>query len=171
MSGAAFLETFCTPDPLLAGSLTPSRIGQLLFAAVHAARQGFERWIWLLDIHRIVSKESFDWSEGIRAAQLCRARGPLYASLLATRELLRTPLPRGVLRELAPAPLRRHLLRRRVTASLVQEGARSLRQRAQFLFGETWWEVARGAARAGVRQWPGDPVSRVVRAPQRDDRV
>lgn len=155
VSGERFLESFCQEVSSRAGVFEPTRLGHLLFVAVHAARHAFGRWIWLLDIHRLVTSSSFDWDELVRVARALRISRPLYVGLTAARELLRTPVPKEVLSGLAPGPLRRQLLHRSLAASHRSTGGEAGGRVAKLLLGETWWDVARTAtwAAAPGRAW------------------
>jgi len=116
-SGDRFLDRFCEPIRGREGFVTPTRLGHLLFVAVHASRHAFGRWIWLLDLHRLVTSAPLDWEELVRLGRELRVSRAIYAGLAATRELLRTPVPKEVLSELAPGPVRRELLHRSLAAS------------------------------------------------------
>jgi hypothetical protein len=100
-----------------------------------------------------VIQRPIDWSELVEAAERWRVRRPLYAALAATRELMRTPIPKEVLGELAPGPLRRRLLHRSLSWSA--DDPRRVRSAwtAKLLLGETWWDVARTASWAAA---PGE---------------
>jgi len=149
VTGTRFLEELCeqTPD----GARRPTPLGHALFTALHAARHALDRWIWLVDLHRLVSRDATPWPELLEGAERWRVRRPLYAALAATRELLRTPIPKEVLAALAPGPVRRRLLHR----SLARSGEASARTSraawtAKLLLGESWWDVARTAAWAAA---------------------
>jgi hypothetical protein len=146
VTGDAFLRELCAGAPGARATRLPTRLGSLLFAAVHGARHAFERWIWLLDLHRLVEDSAFEWSEVAAEARRWRVRAPLYAGLLAARELLRTPVPKELLARLAPGPLRRSLLRRTLASSFRRDGRSRAARAAKLLLGETWWDVARTAA-------------------------
>jgi hypothetical protein len=149
MSGEAYIENFCREQGEREPR-QPTRIGHLLFVAVHAARHAFRRWLWLLDLHRIVEgrpgESELDWSAVLRAATVHRLRRPLYAGLAASRELLRTPVPKEVLAELAPGPVRRRLLHRSLSPSSPDHDPKRRDRVAKLLLGESWWDVARTAA-------------------------
>ncbi len=149
VSGEQFLAGLCESGKGGVG-LAPSRVGHLLFVAVHAARHAFSRWIWLLDLHRLVESGLLDWADLLSQAEAYRCRRPLYAGLAATRELLRTPIPKEVLAELAPGPVRRQLLKRSLAGSGTPRADREPDPRsgrvAKLLLGESWWDVARTAA-------------------------
>ena len=144
-SGERFLRTLCVRNEG-SGRLEPTRLGNLLFAAVHGARHAYERWIWLHDLHQLLTISPLDWESVVRAARAWRVRGPLYAGLLATRELFRTPVPKEVIAALAPGPVRRGLLHRSLSASMRDEASRRPGRVAKLLLGESWWDVARTAA-------------------------
>jgi hypothetical protein len=144
LCGEHFLRTQCVRDES-SGRREPTRIGNLLFAAVHGARHAYERWIWLLDLHRLLTTGPLDWESVVRAARALRVRGPLYAGLVATRELLRTPVPKEVIASLAPGPVRRRLLHRSLAASMRDGASRRSGRVAKLLLGESWWDVARTA--------------------------
>ena len=154
MSGDRFLASFCEDVPRRAGFLVPTRLGHLLFVAVHAARHAFGRWIWLLDIHRLLTSAPLDWGELVRSAHQLRVSRTLYAGLAAARELLRTPVPKEVLSELSPGPVRRQLLHRSLAASHGETSTATSGRVAKLLLGESWWNVARTAAWAA---FPGRP--------------
>lgn len=140
-----FIDGLC--DTTISGYHWPTRIANLFVASQRAARHGLGRWIWLDDIHHLITAAPLDWSELIAAARRWRLRAPLYASLVATRELLRTPIPRDVLRRLAPGPVQRRLLHRSLAACQCEGRASRAARTARLLLGENWWEVARAAAR------------------------
>ncbi|UCE87510.1 MAG: nucleotidyltransferase family protein [Deltaproteobacteria bacterium] len=167
VSGERFLDGLCAPWPTHAHVYTPTRVGNLLVAAARAGRHSLTRWVWLLDLHRLVLASSLDWDAVVRDARLWRARGSLYAGLAATRELFRTPVPKEVLAALAPGPLRRRLLRRYLAAGA--RGAQRSAHVARLLLGESWWDVARAAAAGAV---PGPPrlLDRAPRRPWLDVR-
>ncbi len=148
VSGDRFLDELCEPGP--SGALEPTRTGHLLFGAVHAARHTFERWIWLVDLHRLVTAAPVDWDALLAAARRWRVSGPLYAGLATTRELLRTPIPAEFLAALAPGRVRRRLLVRSLAASTREGAGPGAAWTAKLLLGETWWEVARTAAWAAA---------------------
>jgi hypothetical protein len=144
-SGERFLRTLCVrhgDSP----RLVPTQLGNLLFAAVHGARHAYDRWIWLYDLHRLLTSSPFDWTSVLRVARAWRVRGPLYAGLIATRELFRTPVPKEVIASLAPGPVRRGLLHRSLSASMRDKARRRPARVAKLLLGESWWDVARTAA-------------------------
>jgi hypothetical protein len=148
LPGERFLREHCAPDGQ--GGLAPTRVGHLLFVAVHAARHAFGRWLWLLDLHRLVEEPAPDWDAVLAGARGLRARRPLYAGLAASRELLRSPVPKEVLTALAPGPVRRSLLHRSLAASEARPASRSRGRVAKLLLGESWWDVARTAAWAAA---------------------
>lgn len=153
ISGDEFLDDLC--DLTVSGCHLPTRFANLTVAAVRAARHAFGRWIWLVDLHRIITAVPMDWTGVVCAARRWRVRAPLYVSLVATRELLRTPIPRDVLGQLAPGPVRRHLLHRTLAACQVSRGASGAARAARLLLGESWWEVARAAAHTAASTNPG----------------
>ncbi len=156
LSGETFLRDWCEPA---GDGIAPTRIGHLIFVAVHAARHAFSRWIWLVDLHRIVtSGGELDWEALLDAARTLRVRRPLYAGLTAARELVRTPVPQEVLARLAPGPVRRQLLHRTLAAQADAHDARTPGRVAKVLLGESWWDVARTAAWAAApgRAWYED---------------
>jgi hypothetical protein len=146
--GDRFLDGLCHRDG--GDGLRPTRLGNLLLASVHGARHTFDRWIWLVDLHRLVSTAPLDWNQVLGAARQWRVCGPLYAGLLATRELLRTSIPREVLDALSPGPVRRRLLHRTLAASAREGASPRAAWTAKLLLGDSWWEVARTAAWAVV---------------------
>jgi hypothetical protein len=145
MTGDDFLEAFC--DTTVSGEYRSTRVGDLFVAAIRAARPGRSRWVWLGDVHRIVSAAPLDWQEVVSCARRWRLRGPLYVSLAAARELLETPIPAEVLTGIAPGPIRRELLHRSLAACETRGATRRTVQTARALLGESWWDVARGAVR------------------------
>lgn len=154
LPGGRFLAEWCRRDP--DGNLVASRMGHLLFVAVHAARHAFGRWIWLLDLHHLVERApSLDWAAVTDAARRLRVRRSLYAGLAAARELLRTAVPKETLAALAPGPVRRQLLHRSLAASGAESGPRASGRVAKLLLSESWWDVARTAAWAAApaRAW------------------
>ncbi|GEM_PF-2106147 len=144
-SGERFLRTLCARNEE-SGRLEPTQLGNLLFAAVHGARHAYERWIWLYDLHQLLTIGPLDWESVVRAACAWRVRLPLYAGLVSTRELFRTPVPKEVIATLAPGPVRRGLLHRSLSASMRDEASRRPGRVAKLLLGESWWDVARTAA-------------------------
>jgi len=154
ISGDEFLDDLC--DVTVSGCHRPTRFANLTVAAVRAARHAFGRWIWLVDLHRIITGVPMDWGEVVAAARRWRVRAPLYASLVASRELLQTPVPRHVLGRLAPGPVRRHLLHRSLAACQVSGSASGAARAARLLLGESWWEVARAAARTAAPRSPAN---------------
>jgi putative nucleotidyltransferase-like protein len=144
-SGERFLRTLCVRNEE-SGRLEPTWLGNLLFAAVHGARHAYDRWIWLYDLHQLLATSPLDWESVVRAARAWRVRGPLYAGLVSTRELFRTPVPKEVIAALAPGPVRRGLLHRSLSASMRDEASRRPGRVAKLLLGESWWDVARTAA-------------------------
>jgi hypothetical protein len=155
MSGDRFLESFCQQVSSRSGYFEPTRLGHLLFVGIHAARHAFGRWIWLLDIHRLVTSSLLDWGELVRTARELRVSRPIYVGLATARELLRTPVPKEVLSDLSPGPVRRQLLHRSLAASHGEVGADTSGRVAKLLLGESWWDVARTAtwAAAPGRAW------------------
>lgn len=142
VSGDRFLDELCEEDD--DGTRRPTHLGHLLFTAVHAARHAFDRWIWLVDLHRLVSRRETDWPVLLDATRRWRVRGPLYAALAATRELLRSAIPKEALADLAPGPMRRRLLHRSLAISTAGDARAAWT--AKVLLGESWWDVARTAA-------------------------
>ena len=155
LSGDRFIDGFCEEVPGREGYVVPTRLGHLIFVAVHAARHAFGRWIWLLDIHRLLTSAPLDWGELVRAARELRVSRAVYAGLAAARELLRTPVPREVLSELSPGLVRRQLLHRSLAASHGETSTATSGRVAKLLLGESWWNVARTAtwAAAPGRTW------------------
>jgi hypothetical protein len=145
LPGDRFLDELCERAPGGAG-LRPTLLGHVLFTAVHAARHAFERWIWLLDLHRLVTVVGLDWDAVVRAARGYRVSGPLYAALASTRRVLRTPVPKEVLAALAPGLVRRRLLERSLDVAQRDGSGRRPARVAKLLLGESWWDVARTAA-------------------------
>ncbi len=145
-SADRFLERLC--DRAEAGDTRASRLGCLLFTASQAARRAPARWIWLVDLHRLVSLAPLDWDGVVAAASEWRMRRALYAGLLATRELLRTPIPKEVLARLAPGPLRRRLLHRSLAASALQRRGGGAGWAARLLLRDSWWQVGHSGASA-----------------------
>jgi hypothetical protein len=101
------------------------------------------------DIHRLVSALPMDWVGLVTEARQWRVSAPVYAGLVATRELFGTAIPRGVLERLAPGPMRRHLLHRNLAAQWRGCEAADAAQVPHLLFAENWWELARSLG--GVR--------------------
>ncbi|MDX1649973.1 MAG: nucleotidyltransferase family protein, partial [Myxococcota bacterium] len=91
------------------GSADAAVSGQLLFVAARLAGRRGLPWIDLLDLHRLVEARP-DWRALLREAGAPGLRRALYVGLAASRELLRSPIPKEVLAELAPGPRRRRLL-------------------------------------------------------------
>ncbi len=145
LSGERFLAEGCAPVGA-DGTFWPRPAAHLVFVAVHAARHAFSRWLWLLDLHRLVEAGGFEWRAVLAAATRWRARRPLWAGLHAARELFRTPVPKEVLRALAPGPVRRGLVARSLAAQAESPHARRPGRVARLLLGESWWYVARTAA-------------------------
>lgn len=149
--GDRFLEELCEPRD--DGSRRATATGELLFTALHAARHTLDRWIWLVDLHRLCSRPGLDWDDLVDGASRWRVSRPLYAALAATRELLRTPVPKEVLACLSPGPVRRRLLHRSLARTTDPGGPPRHAWTAKVLLGESWWDVARTAAWAAS---PGD---------------
>jgi hypothetical protein len=145
VSGDQFLDRLC--DTTVLGYHRPARVTNLVVASIRAATQPMRSWIRLDDIHRVITAVPMNWDELVTTAQRWRVRAPVYASLVATRELFGTPIPREVLRRLSPGPLRRHLLHRSLAASQGKGSGCNAARAARLLLGENWWEVARAAAR------------------------
>jgi len=145
VSGDQFLDRMC--DTTVLGFHRPGRITNLVVASIRAATHTLGRWILLDDIHRVITVVPMDWDELVTSAQRWRVRAPVYASLVATRELFGTPIPREVLRRLSPGPVRRRLLHRSLAASQGKGSGCSAARASRLLLGENWWEVARAAAR------------------------
>jgi hypothetical protein len=158
VSGDEFLDGLC--DTTVSGYHHPTRFANLTVAAVRAARHTLGRWIWLADLHRIITAASMDWKAVVSMARRWRVHAPLYASLVATRELLHTPIPGEVLQRLAPGPLRRRLLHRSLAACQVKGGTSRAAWTARLLLGESWWEIARAAARTAAPGSGGHPAWR-----------
>jgi hypothetical protein len=152
VSGDAFLDHLC--DTTVSGYYRPTRVANLVVASVRAARNQLGRWAWLSDVHRTISACPVDWDEILASARKWRVRAPLYASLVGARDLFGTRVPREALDRLAPGPLRRHLLHRSL-ATRHWQGRTS--RAGQLLLGESWWEVARAAARSAVPRGPSLP--------------
>jgi len=145
LTGGDFLDGLC--DTTVSGAHRPTRVGDLLVASIRAARPGAGRWISLADIHRIVTVGTVDWREITHSARHWRLRAPLYASLVAARELFGTRIPREALAGLSPGPIRRHLLARSLAACRNRAATARMRYAAGALLGESWWDIARGAVR------------------------
>jgi hypothetical protein len=155
VTGDEFLDRLC--DTTLSGYHRPGRVTNLVVASIRAATHAMGRWIWLDDVHRIVTAVPMNWDELVTTACRWRVRAPVYASLMATRELFDTPIPREVLRRLAPGPVRRRLLHRSLAASQGKGSTSSAARAARLLLSENWWEVARAAARnaSPAQVWQG----------------
>ena len=80
---------------------------------------------------------------------------PVYAGLVATRDLIGTPVPRGVLDRLAPGPVRRRLLHRSLRAGQRPRAGVGPRH---LLMAENWWDLARAAARVAVSRSTAKPL-------------
>ncbi len=171
VSGDRFIDELCEADG--EGGHRPTQSGRILFAAVHAARHTLDRWIWMVDLHRLVTADPVDWKDLLDSARRLRVRRPLYAALLATRQLLRTAIPREVIASVAPGPVRRLLLQRSLAASLRPGSPPRAAWTAKLLLGESWWDVARTAAWAaapgaawhharGRAATPSQPLSHAV---------
>jgi hypothetical protein len=145
VSGDQFLDRLC--DTTVLGFHRPARVTNLVVASIRAATHTMGRWVWLGDIHRVITAVPMNWEELVTTAQRWRVRAPVYASLVATRELMGTPIPREVLRRLSPGPVRRRLLHRSLAASQGKGSGCNAARAARLLLGENWWEVARAAAR------------------------
>ena len=160
VSGADFLSELC--EPADDGSFHQSELGALLFTALHATRHTLERWIWLVDLHRLLTRREPDWAAVIAAATRWRVRRPLYAAFAATRELLRTPIPKEVLAALAPGPVRKRLLHRSLARTAAEPKSQRSTWTVKLLLGESWWDVARTAAWAASpgEAWFAEPGRR-----------
>lgn len=75
--------------------LTP--VDALTHTAVHAARSGGDRLVWLKDVDCIVRSASWDWEAVLRRADQVRALLPLVLMLQRSAAHLRTPVPAEVL--------------------------------------------------------------------------
>jgi len=152
LRGGDFLDGLC--DTTVSDCYRSTRIGDLLVSSLRAARPDAGRWISLADVHRVLGAAPVDWREVTQAARRWRLRSPVYASLVAARRLFGTPIPRTALARLSPGPIRRRLLQRSLAACHAG-GATDRRMRATgALLGESWWDIARGAARARVASRP-----------------
>jgi hypothetical protein len=163
VSGEQFLDALC--DTTISGYHRPTRIANIAVAGIRAARNTLGRWIWLDDLHRLISAVPMDWDELVSSARHWRLRAPLYASLLATRELFHTQIPRAVLNRLAPGPVRRRLLHRSLAACQRTGASARTARTARVLLSESWWEVARAAARTAA-PGGGQPQGGVPRGNQ-----
>lgn len=152
LRGDRFLDRFCL-RAAASGRPVATRLGHLVFTAVHGARHAFERWIWLHDLHRLVTMAPLDWDEVLDAARDLRVRGPLYAAFTCARSVLRTPVPKEAMAALAPGLVRRRLLERSLAVAQRDGSGRRPARVAKLLLGESWWDVARTAAWA-VRPGP-----------------
>lgn len=158
VTGDQFLDSLC--DTTVSGYHRPGRITNLVVASIRAATHTVGRWVWLNDVHRVITAVPMDWSELVETARSWRVSAPVYASLVATRELFGTPIPREVLRRLSPGPVRSRLLQRSLAASQGRGSSCGAARAARALLGENWWEVARAAARnAAPRQRSADAWS------------
>lgn len=97
------------------GRVEPGLTGHILFVARRLERGGLAPWIEILDLHRLIEARP-DWPELLREAGATGLRRALYVGLAASRELLRSPVPKEVLAALAPGLLRRRLLHWRMAA-------------------------------------------------------
>lgn len=113
LSGARFLARHA--EPAEGGRVEAALAGHVLFAATRLARGGPVPWIEVVDMHRLVEARP-DWSALVREARESGLRRALYVGLATSRELLRSPIPKEVLSELAPGRLRRRLLHWRLAA-------------------------------------------------------
>jgi hypothetical protein len=105
LSGDRFLDSFCEKLRGREGFVIPTRLGQLLFVTTHAASHAFGQWIWLLDIHRLLTTAPLEWEELVRSACQLRVGRAVCDGLAAARDLLGTPVPKEVLSALAPEPV------------------------------------------------------------------
>jgi hypothetical protein len=159
VSGDQFLDRLC--DTTVSGYHRPGRITNLVVASIRAATNTLGRWVWLNDVHRVITAVPMDWSELVTTARSWRVSAPVYASLVSTRELFGTPVPREVLRRLSPGPVRSRLLYRSLAASQGRGSSCGAARATRALLGENWWEVARAAARnaaprqRGEKAWNG----------------
>ncbi len=146
LPGGVFLRDLCARSDIVRGARAPTWLGHVLFGAVHGARHAWERWLWLLDLHLLVTRRRPDWPLLVSEARARRMRAPAYAGLAAARELFRTPVPKEVLARLSPGPVRRRLLHRTLAVSQARPADRRPARLAKLLLGESWWDVARTAA-------------------------
>ncbi|MEM7411661.1 MAG: nucleotidyltransferase family protein [Myxococcota bacterium] len=160
VSGADFLGSLCEESD--DGTRRQTELGAILFTSLHATRHTLERWIWLVDLHRLLTRREPDWEGLLREAARWRVRRPLYAAFAATRELLRTPIPKEVLSELAPGPVRKRLLHRSLARTAQEPRHQRRAWTVKLLLGESWWDVARTAAWAASpgEAWFSEPGRR-----------
>ena len=145
VGGARLLDELC--ERWGDGLRRPTRIAKLLFSAIGAASSSLDRWIWYVDLYRLVEGDPLDWDALVRTARRWRIEGPTYMALRATRELLRAPVPRESLEALAPGRVRRQLLQRDAAAAVRQPRRRHPGWTSRLLRGDSWWSVARAAVR------------------------
>ena len=87
----------------------------LLQVCLHTAKHSYVRapgFRLHLDVDRIVNAQKIDWSLFLKNVISHKVKVPVYFSLLIPKVLFNTPIPETVLKEIMPAPLRRHILSR-----------------------------------------------------------
>ena len=87
----------------------------LLQVCLHTAKHSYVRapgFRLNLDVDRIVNGQKIDWSLFLKNVIFHKVKVPVYFSLLIPKVLFNTPISEAVLKEIMPAPLRRHILSR-----------------------------------------------------------
>ena len=85
----------------------------LLQVCLHTAKHSYVRapgFRLHLDVDRIVSGQKIDWSLFLKNVISHKVKVPVYLSLLIPKVLFNTLIPETVLKEIMPAPRRRHIL-------------------------------------------------------------
>lgn len=116
----------------------------LLYLSAHLSHHGFSRIIWFYDLYLVMEKsgDSINWDRLIGETHAYRCVGQVYYSLLHTGYFFGKTAPEEVLKQLAPASVKR-----KATLFFIQPGAILNRQiptsgwkalRNRFLLNDNW---------------------------------
>lgn len=92
-----------------------SPVDNLLQVCLHTAKHSYVRapgFRLHTDVDRIVRRNEIDWPKFVALVKATGVRTAAYISLRIPKELLRTPIPDDVLKQLSPAAWKRGLLHR-----------------------------------------------------------